>query len=440
MNSDFANQTLLNPVGLIAVIVLGLATVLLPRRWAVVPMIVMACLIAPGQRLVVATLDFDLLRIMVLFGWLRVMLRGEYRGFAFRPIDYALLAWALAGIVTYTLLYGSVAAMVNRLGVAFDAAGMYFVFRCWVRDWRDLDRIVVAFAVISVPVAAAFVYEQVTRHNLFSLLGGVPARTLVRQGRLRAQGAFPHPIMAGCFFAAIMPLLAARWWQGPRARTLSVIGLTAAGIIVLATASSTPVLMVALGVFGAGMYLLRRRLRLICWGAVAMLVMLHLVMKKPVWHLLARVNVVGGSTGWHRYHLVDQAIRRFGEWALLGTKSTEHWGLGLIDVTNQYVLEGVRGGVLTLGLFVLTLVLAFRGLGKRLQLVRRPEHVAMVWALGVALFVHCCAFVAVSYFGQIKLLWYLTLAIIGSLTPLSAPQPARSTCRMTSPPAELQRY
>jgi hypothetical protein len=86
-------------------------------------------------------------------------------------------------------------------------------------------------------------------------------------------------------------------------------------------------------------------------------------MKAPVWFLLARLTVVGGSTGYHRAYLIDRAIANFGEWFLVGVPSTSHWGWGLQDVTNQFIVEGTRGGLLTLVLFVAVIVYCFKGLG-----------------------------------------------------------------------------
>ena len=139
---------------------------------------------------------------------------------------------------------------------------------------------------------------------------------------------------------------------------------------------------------------------------------LHIVMEAPVWHLIARVSAVGGSTGWHRYHLIDAAIRNFGEWAILGVSGTAHWGWGLGDVTNQYVLEGIRGGAVTLAIFVCLLVFAFRYVGQGLR--RYPARSGdfwIVWAVGVSLFAHMLSFMAVSYFGQTTMVWLLSLAL-----------------------------
>ena len=47
-----------------------------------------------------------------------------------------------------------------------------------------------------------------------------------------------------------------------------------------------------------------------------------------------------------------------------------------------------------------------------------PEATAISWALGVALLVHSMSFISISYWGQIHMIWYLLLAMIGSLAPL----------------------
>ncbi len=414
----WANQTVLHPLGLAAVLVLGVLLMVLPRRTAVLPLIIMASFVASAQRLTILGVDMDLLRIMVLFGWGRLAIRNEFRGFRWKTIDKVLIVWLAAGTVVYSLQYGTAAALLNRLGHAYDAVGMYFLFRCLLQNWEDVRRCVLGIAVVSLPVALVFLTENRTGHNLFAMFGGVPETTMVREGRMRCQGAFSHPILAGCFWASLMPLMAALWWSEPRWRTWVVIGLASAAVIVLCCASSTPVVSILAGLAAAALFPWRHQLRRLRWLALLGLVALHFSMNAPVWHLLSRFSAVGGSTGWHRFYLLDQAIRRTGEWWLLGTRSTAHWGLGLGDVTNQYVLEGVRGGLVTLVLFVVLVALAFGGIGRRLARVEyAPAAQALVWALGVTLFMHTLNFIAVSYFGQIIMIWYLVLAMAGSLTP-----------------------
>ncbi|MCC6360771.1 MAG: hypothetical protein IT450_18695 [Phycisphaerales bacterium] len=51
-------------------------------------------------------------------------------------------------------------------------------------------------------------------------------------------------------------------------------------------------------------------------------------------------------------------------------------------------------------------------------------------ALGVSLLVHVFNFFGVSYFGTITALWYLTLGVIGSLTPVRVPMPSTQPAKV----------
>jgi len=430
----YANQTTVNPVGLFILLVLGLFTLGLPRRWALLPMLVMACFVSSAQRIVVAGFDFDFLRILVLFGAFRVVIKNEYLSFQWRPLDTAVLLWGLSSALFYTLRLASVSAFVNRLGFCFDAIGMYLLFRCLIRNWQDVDRMVKGLLWISIPLVLLFLIENRTGHNMFAVFGGVPAITAVRQGRLRCQGAYSHAILAGCFWASILPFFVARWWKSSRDKTWAVLGTSAGLIIILCCASSTPVLAVLCGVMGGMMFYWRRYIRSICWAVFFVLIALHVVMSSPVWHLISRISAVGGSTGWHRANLIDQTIRHFSDWCVMGCSvyTVASWGIWAGDVTNQYILEGINGGFVTMCLFTYCIVLAYRELGKLLKRQPRKSYeFGLAWTLGVCLFVHCACFVAVSYFGQITVLWYMLLAIIGSLSVPGKTVRIRSHVRTT---------
>lgn len=413
---EWQNQTTLHPLGLAAVLILGMSMLLAPRSYVVVPMIVMACFVAPAQRVVVFTLDFNLLRILVLFGWVRVLLQHEFRGLRWKSIDIVIILWGISGLVIQVLQHGSIDVFIYRLGVMFDAVGMYFLFRCLIRNPEDVARIITWICVISVPVAAAFLIEHATARNMFSIFGGVPEITTLREGRLRCQGAFAHPILAGCFWASFMPLMASGWWGSTRRRVLAAVGLGSSLVIIYACASSTPVAAVILALGAACLFPLRRWMSWIRWGGLGLLVVLHLVMKAPVWHLISRIDLVGGSTGWHRYIIIDQTIEHFDEWWLLGTTSTAQWGWRLFSLTNEFTIEAVGGGLLTLLLFVGIFALGFSAVG-RLWRTYSPDRwrVALAWGLGAALFVHVASCMGAAYVGQIFLAWYLLLAMIASL-------------------------
>jgi len=422
---EFHDATLIHPVGLAMVVLMGIAVLVLERRWAVIPFLIIACFVASAQRISPFGLDVTLLRIMVTFGAVRALVRGEFDNFKPVPLDGAVLVWSVVATAIYVIQQGTVGALIQRLGYAYDALGLYFIFRMLVRDWRDYVTIGVALAAISIPVMLSFVAENRTSRNLFSFFGGVPTYTVEREGRLRCQGAFSHSIHAGVFFAAALPLIVSLWWTGQPRRTWAVVGAFASTVAIGLTASSTPVAAFGLVLVGYAMFPLRRYLGWICLGIVMMLVALHFAMKKPVWHLMARIELVGGSTGWHRYNLIDEAVNRWTEWALLGTPSTVHWGI--VDITNEYILHAIRGGLATMLAFIAIIVLAFSHLVFAVRTYERDRRKLMIsWSLGVSMFVHSVVFLTVSYFGQIIMLWYLHLAMIGSLRVLGRTESLRA--------------
>ncbi len=410
------NTTNLHPVGLITVILMGLAVLMLPRRYALAPFLIVACFIAPTQRLVLMTLDFNLLRLLILFGWARVLMSGESSGFKWKRLDSLIVLWTLSGTLILTLREATLAAFVYRLGIMYDTIGLYFLFRILIRSWADVEAIITCAALISVPVMVIFLIEQATGRNMFSFFGGVSEYTSVRYGRLRCRGPFAHPIYAGCFWAALMPLIGALWWNGRRSRWLAPVGVGASVVIILTTSSATPLTAMFVAVVAVAMFPLRHYLNWMRWTAVLGLISLHMVMINPVWHLLARIQLVGG-TGWYRYKLIDEFVNRFDEWWLIGTSTYQDWWQYSFNaVTNQYVLEAVNGGLLTMVLFIAIIVVAFQGVGQIGRSVSRSRSLQLTtWAIGASLVVHCASFISVSYFGQLVIVWYIALSAIGSL-------------------------
>jgi len=414
---DFHGVTTIHPLGLAAILGLSLALLALPRRYAVIPFLLSACLIPASQRVVVATLDFNLLRILVLAGWARLALRGEYRGFTWRRLDTLVLAWSVTGAAAYAALHGTLGALVYRAGTMYDALGLYLFFRCVIRRWADLEVVVRSVAYLAVPIALVLAIEKSTGRNAFAFLGGVPEQTIVREGRLRVQGPFPHAILAGCFFAVWLPLVAPLLARRGR-RLAGIGGSVAILLIVVMCASSTPVGGVFAAVVGLGAWSVRRHMRSLRWAALALVVGLHLVMQQPVWHLLSRVSFSSGSTSYHRFLLIDNTIRHAGEWLLIGARDTSHWGPSMYDLTNQFVVEAVRGGLLTLVLFVAILAQAFALVGGicRRRGPRSQRFVA--WGLGASLAVHVAIFmgVSISYSQQALFVFFFVLASVGSLS------------------------
>src|SRR6266550_611580 len=179
---DFYGQTTLHPLGL------GAVMVIVPRRYATWPMIVIACFISSAQRVVIAGADFTMLRLLVLVGVVRILVRNECR-LRWNRLDTIVAAWALAGAAVPVFRVGP-SILINRAGYLYDAVGLYFLFRLLIRDWDDVRAAIRSLMWCSLPAAGFILLEWQTGHNLFSIFGGVPEITSVRDGRIRCQGAF----------------------------------------------------------------------------------------------------------------------------------------------------------------------------------------------------------------------------------------------------------
>jgi len=427
-------ETLLSTIGIVFLIVGVLLICVVPRKHLILPLLFTIFCTPLDQQLVVGGLHLTIFRILILFAWLRVLAGHWTKDYSPSPIDRAMILWAIASTFTFICLWGEWGAVVNRLGFLYNAFGVYFLFRILVRDLDDADRAVRVFAIICGVLAALMLNERVTGHNVFSIFGGVPELSAIREGNLRAQGPFAHPILAGTFGAILLPLFLGLWWRHKYRKT-AVLGIISAVVMVVVSASSTPIMATLAGVGALFFWPFRKWMRAFRWGVLAMLVALHLVMKAPVWALIGRIDVMGGSS-YHRYELINQFILHFSEWWLTGTRYTSSWGFYMHDLSNQFVTEGVEGGLITFCLFLWIIVCCFQALGRaRKSRFSDLSSRKGVWALGATLTACLAAFIGTSFFDQTIVAWYALLAMIaGSALPRRVAMP------MPSPQAKTRRW
>ncbi|WP_432472308.1 hypothetical protein [Amphritea sp. HPY] len=405
---EWVGNITIHPVGVVILLVCVLFTFVNKRSNALLPFVFLLCFVSPAQRVVVATIDFNFFRLLLVLLFFRILINGEYKHIRVCMFDKFFAVFVLVKTSIYLISSGNLG---DPLGSGGDIFIVYFVGRCLIRSTKDFEVILRFLALLSIPVCALFVVENTTGRNLFSVFGGVPEYTKVRDGRLRCQGAFPHPIIAGCFWAVLFPLFVGAISSNKR-NLIFYIACVCSVVIVVTTASSTPLLSLLSAVILIVMYMFRKHLRKIRWATLLILVSLHLVMTAPVWHLISRVGAVGGSTGYFRFLLIDSFISRFNEWALLGTNYTGHWFFGAQDLANEFVLMGVRSGFLGLSLFVVVIALSFKYVGRSLHLLNGSPNIFFIWCIGVSLTVHCISFIGVSYFGQPVFLFYLMFPVI----------------------------
>ncbi len=399
---------------------------ILPRRYAVIPIIATACYMTLGQVIMIGSLHFYFIRILVIIGLIRIIARKEIKLINFSSIDKIFILWVVSNSLAYVILRQDSAAIANRLGFALDAIGSYLLFRVCIRNIDDMRHLINSIGIIIVPLAIAMLFESLSGRNFYSMFGGVPEISMVRDGHIRCQGPFLHPILAGTFGATILTLFLGQWFSDKK-KYIALIGIIAATTITITSASGGPASVYLFGILALCMWFVRKHMRIIRWGILLTIIGLHMVMKAPVWYLIARVGSVTGGSAFHRAEIIEQAVNHFNEWWLLGTSYTAHWMPYTItiypdqcDITNMFIVEGVQGGLLTMLLFIGIIVFCFRRIGCSLQpLDKNPfTHNFFLWSIGATLFAHIVAFFSVSYYDQSIFFYYMLIAMIAGTNRL----------------------
>ena len=433
-----ASASILSPAVAVMLVLFGVLILVLPRKFVIFPFFGGAFLIWISAQVYVAGVHWLALRILVLLACIRLAFsrpQGDGKpsrfGGGITNVDRAFLAYVLVQAVCVMLLFLQTQAVINQFGFLVDFLGGYFVIRFLIQDRDDLFRALKCLAFLSALIAVGMVIEQLKQINVFALLAGVSVTPGIREGKIRSQGVFQHPIPAGTVAATWIPLFLLLWKNG-KSKLMAAIGLVSATLMTITSQSSTPLLAYAASVAGICMWPLRAKMKLFRRGIIALVVVLGLFMKAPVWFLIARIDLTGGSSGYHRALIVDQFIRHFWDWWLIGVKDTATWGWDLWDVQNQYVAAGETGGLLAFCLFVAIIVRSFIRLGNARKLAEGDAQEQWIyWFVGCSLFSTSLAFIGANYFDQSRISWFLILASVNLVTATLV-EPANSAQQAVS--------
>ncbi len=422
-----ATETVLGPVVLVVMIVLILLIFALPRKYVIAPLLFGLILTPVGQAVFIGGAHLYVTRILVLAGWIRLLAMkvGGSRIWDEHPsLDKVFIFWAVVRAFSFLMRHPQSGAFINQAGFFIDDLGGFFLIRALIRDRDDIQRLIKVLCGICIVLVPALMYEEFKKVNLFGIVGNAPVIDELRNGHIRAQGPFEHALLAGTFAATLLPLFFWLWKSG-KARTAGIAGVLAVTAIPLMTQCSTPILAYAAALFALCFWPFHKQMRAIRWGIVAAIIGLQLTMKANVWWIIQHLDVIGGSSGWHRAELIDDFLKHFFDWWLIGTSANATWGHMTWDLCNQYVAEGEVGGLATFIAFISMICICFSWVGKaRKSATGKRNEEWFFWILGAALFSHVIAFFGISYFDQTRFSWFALLAMITAATsPMRRPEP-----------------
>lgn len=380
-------------------------------RWIVPILVAFATLVPFSEGFVIVGIELKFIRLLALASLIRLVGMGQL-SFKLNQIDKVYLTWVGVGFIIYILSHRNGAAFIYRAGVAVDCVFLWLLARyAFERDWYGVS--IRALGIALVVVSASVAAELWTGNNVFDVVGQPNA--MWRDGKMRLYSAFDHPILMGSFFAAVIPLILALWMTKRVTIWMALIALSLALMCVFAAGSSGPIGAMLVGIVAMLGYRLRRLIFPSFWLLMGTLLVLHFfIMENSVWWLLARIDLTGSSTGWHRYWLMEQALNHWDEWILIGTRDITHWNVWYNDVTSMYVLQAISGGgVGLLAFFWLCWKLFTRLENSR---VVEPDAIQplLQWALLCSFLTHLASFMSVAYWGQTLVLFGFWVALYTS--------------------------
>jgi len=405
----------------------------LPRHKALTPFLA-ACFIIPlGQVVVLGGIHLTPLRILILPVLARraSFRKSEKYPGGFNGMDRMAILWSVSAVVMFWVQFPE--AIVTGLGVLVDTFGGYLAVRFLIPDGQAMRKAIRVIAVVCVIQGIPMVIEQIAHINVFGLVAGVPLAPAVREGHIRASGTMGC-LTAGPFAGALIPVFL--WLRTERgSRMIAYVGLAAATAMVVASYSSTSWMALAGSLIGLAFWPLRKRMRMVRRGLFCTIVGLHMVMKAPVWALIARIDLTGSSSGYQRFTLVDMTIRHFSTWWLIGTPDYVNWGWDSYDLCNQFVAVALTGGLLPLIAYIAILSRSFGAIGtarKAVAGMRGQEW--FYWCMGSELFSMVMTHWGINYVGVLLMDLFVFVACVSVATS----EARESEARRLERPAEAQ--
>jgi len=424
-----AAETTLNPIAAVALLIAIVLVLTSSQKKGISPFLLVCFTIPLGEALVLGGLHFTALRILIIAGLIRrgmlsgTSSTGKFPG-GFNPVDRMAVLWVVSLEIILSIEWMDMQVFIHNLGDFLDMFGGYLVVRFFIPDGEAVRRTIKTLAVAGIIQGVCMLNEQILHVNVFGYIGGFGPGLTIRDGKIRSEGVLGC-ISGGAFAGALIPLFLGLCTERKH-RMLAYAGLAGATLMVFTSNSSTSLLALAASVLGIAFWPLRKQMRLIRWGLVTALVSLHMVMKAPVWALISRVDLTGSSSGYHRYELVDNCIRHFSQWWLLGYKNYNLWGFCMFDLCNQFVVQAVCGGLLALVAYIAIISRSFGALGnarKKVEGDRGQEW--FLWCLGTALFSVVTAHFGINYPATTEM-WLFALWSCISVATFEAKRPAEA--------------
>lgn len=380
----------------------------------------------------VGTIDISVGRFAVGVLLLRCLLDTQIRSkLLWSGMDTLISFSMLVYISVFSLALPLPTVLESQSGFLMDTWFAYMVARFIITDHSKLVTFTKIIGIVLIPLAILGVFESTTGWQAF-----FPLRRFCpwirelhegyepRWGFYRATGPFNHPILFGGVFAIFLPFLHHLRHQKNVWHTLGHV-LTAVALVgALSSVSAGSWVMAITVLLALAMERQKHWVKPLLLAFVVLCALVGAISNRPFYHVLVSyLNPLGG-TGWHRARLIDVAVMHFDEWWLAGYGGQDpgwghYLGMGRTDITNEFILTGVKYGIWGVIALCGVLVASFYGLIGAYRRSVNPELRSLYWSLGALLFSVVVTWFSITFFGQLESIFYFALGVIASSVSFS---------------------
>jgi hypothetical protein len=437
-----ARETMMHPLVASLLLFVFLLIQKLPRNKVIVPFLFTYFSVPIGQVLVLGGIHFTALRILIIAGLIRrastwaSSREGKYPG-GYNTLDKVIVIWTITSLICICVQWMNWQNTIARLGDFLDSLGGFMVARYFIPDRDAVRRTIKVLAAVCIVQSAFMMTEQIIHQNLYGYIGGWPIAVTYRNGHIRSQGVMGN-LNAGVFGGALVPMFFWLFTQA-KSRVLALLGIAGAITMVFTSDASSATLSLGASILGLSFWFLRKQMRVVRWALSLTLIGLHLAMKAPVWALIARIDLTGSSSGYHRFELVDNCVNHFSEWWLLGTRYYDKWGFCMFDLCNQFVVCAVQGGLVGLVLFITMYSRSFGAIGTARKLVSGYlKQEWFLWCLGCTLFAHVVSSFGINYMALMQMALFPLFSFVSVVAFEAKKMPVRAAQTLQIPQIAAQ--
>lgn len=332
-------------------------------------------------------------------------------------------------VIAMMVIYSPGDGFLRGMAIALDILAPYLIGRCSILDISDIRRFLICFAPGAGLVALSLLAESAVRAPLvrpamagiFGALpfyyGGEEVAELTldpsfRFGLLRAAGPFSHAILAGLFFASLLPVYALSGITGWPKK----VGWMSSLVGVLSW-SSAAIMGLLVGAALVAYDWMQKRVEILSWRALAAasalsVLVVHMASQSGVINILVRLTL-DPQTGYFRLLIWRHGIESIRNHPLSGIGYAAYerpdWMSSSID--SQWLVLAVRHGLVAAA--ALFAVAGIAVAATSLASLRHDEaDRRMMVGLAITLFMMTLMGFTVAFFGGL-LIWYFTLLGMG---------------------------